>query len=287
MRSQGKLEDPNKKKEESTGMAETTMTGILGKVVDKAFEDKPPQDNTASSEVVKGVVEMMGGAFKAVQDQMPKPADPLEQADKVMTLIQKLHPPKAEGGDGEGGIVMTVVQMMLKNMESNNAMLQAMNEARINDMKARMDDLKELLLANRANPAAAPATPVNAATSAKEYVEEILSMAKALGLHRGGGGGVGDAAAPFDWKASLPDLMDSGAKLLQTIIGAWQMKAAMDARAANPNAPIVIQQPQVQAAPETQPTAPAAQEATQNGNGDAADLAQFLGFIEKPFINHF
>ena len=297
LRSLGKIEDPNqaKKQQENTSMAEATVTGILGKVVDKAFEDKPKDES--SNTMVQGVVDMMGSAFRAVQEQMPKQTDPLEQTDKVLTLLQKLQPPKSEG-DGDGGMVMTVVQLMLKNvesnnqlvlknMETNNAMLQQMNEARINDMKARMDDLKELLLANRANPTAAPATPVNAATSAKEYVEEILSMAKALGLHRSGGGGVGDAAAPFDWKASLPDLMDSGAKLLQTIIGAWQMKAAMDARAANPNAPIVIQQPQVQAAPETQPTAPAAQEATQNGNGDAADLAQFLGFIEKPFINHF
>lgn len=287
LRSKGKLPDQQKME---TNMAEatavSTVTGILGQVVNRVMDDKKNNDNDSG----KGYASVIGEVMGVMKENMPKQESPLDNVDKMVGILDRLRPVKAEGSS-ENGLLSIVIasisenskQMLAAQAENAKLLMQMQNE-RIADMRAMVEALKP-----SANPNPVTGTPVAPAESAKEYVKELLEMASVLGLRRGGAAATEAATGAFDWKAQLPDILDSGGKILGTLVRAWEIKSMMDARAANPNAPIIVQapQPQVQApAPQTVTATGEPVTESDNSNSDGPDPFM-LQLLVQGFLNHF
>jgi hypothetical protein len=284
LRSEGKL--PNQMKEQ-TSMAEatavSTVTGLLGQVVGRVMDDKK-----TDSDAGKGMATVIGEVMGVMKENMPKQESPLDNVDKMVGILDRLRPAKPEG-NGENGLLSIVIasisensKQMLAAQAENAKLLMQMQSERISDMRAIIESLKP-----SANPNLVTGTPVAPAESAKEYVKELLEMASVLGLRRGGAAAAEATTGAFDWKAQLPEILDSGGKILGTIVRAWEIKSMLDARAANPNAPIIVQAPQPQLQPQAQSVPATSEPVTENGaEGEGPD--QFmLQMLVQGFLNHF
>jgi hypothetical protein len=293
LRSKGKLPDQIK---QEVNMAEAKTVdgalGLLGKFVDNALESKKETPDGNMSTVVGEIVNVMGGAYKQIQENLPKPVDPIENFSKIATLMKELQPATRE--DGSSGMMAMFMTMITENNKAaaeSNRMIMQMQESRISD-------LKEIVTALRPSTPAppAPGTPGAPPPSAKDVLKDVLEMSTLLGLRRGPTTSAVSDSGPMDWKSMLPDILESGSKIIGSLIQGYQIKTLADARAANPNAPIVMQAPtpmqqqnqnQNPSQPQIQNGTPVPAEAEGVDGSESDDLVGFLSFIEKPFINHF
>lgn len=299
LRSKGKLPEQVSAREKQANMAETTalgqMTGMMGKMMDKMIEDRgrdnskqPTSDKVVevvASAAVKGQ-ELMLESMKRVDQLRGEIPDPMESIERVVSIVDKLRPPAKEGG-GESTAAMAQMTEMFKTVLT-------IQSSRAERAEQKVDQLLEKL-ATRGNPADGE---VAAKTGVKESVGEFLSLAEALGWKRGGGA---VAAAPeTGWADRLPDIMESGAKILGTVMQGWaaiqHQQAVRDAQKQAQAMGMPVPMPQAQPMPQPQPQAqPQHQALAGAANGvvnpdqsasEAADFAAFMESIKDALLNH-
>jgi hypothetical protein len=295
LRSKGKLPDPIKQEAvREANMADaavaTSATGILGQVVNRVLDEK--------SNGKEGYASVIGEVLDVMKENMPKQEDPIDNATKMFQLFKTMMPESKESGSHDStllGLLITSISDNAKNtmaMQAENTKtvmaMQAENAKMLMSMQAeRLNDMREIIASLK--PAASEGedkTAGSSGTSVKTFLAEFVETAGVLGFSKKGV--VTEAASgAFDWKAQLPEILDSGGKILGTIVRAWEIKSMLDARAANPNAPIIVQAPQPQLQPQAQPVPATSEPVTENGaEGEGPD--QFmLQMLVQGFLNHF
>jgi hypothetical protein len=303
LKNKGKLPEQVAQREKGASMAEATataqMAGLLRDLISAKRDDKGNNDTTAT--VVKEVTSVLGDANKHASEIMKQGYESIEKVRAQQTTVDPIEYIKAAAElmrpqqvvQGDGGNSQ-VVDMLKSFLETESRRTEAAEK--------RANDLMDKLLTDRVQaqnpPPQAPVTQPDALATTKATIESVMGIASALGLKAGGGGGGSDVGEKVVWwKEALPDMMQSGASVIQNIT---QLIMANQRRQMPQQPPMpqhvvpqeFIPQPQqIQPQPiqEPTPTDEVQLENQQEQEQEQMNLAAFMKFageIKRPLMNH-
>lgn len=275
LRTQGKLPDQTK---EATNMAEASavqqVTGIMGKVIDKAL-DKSSDAAGAAAEGIKVVAnaaikgqEMMADAAKRAdalrKETQGTPIDPMAMFDRALGIAKEL---RAAPTTGEG-MVSQFMEMFKITLDVQNARIAFAEKVAMEAKEARV----------AANGSSEPQGLAGA-------VRQVVELRDALGF-----GGGADTAWYKD-PAALTAVLQGGGMILGNIVALYQTHVrAQETRNGAMNPSTVMPEPMTQAPGNEGANSAAAGALTGTVVDEEEDQMQYVAFlraITKPFLNHF